>query len=313
VTIESGERFVLRVLGVEDGQYTVGEASLIIGRDPSCDVPLASRYVSRRHARIERVGDAVHVHELGSANPILVNGQEISGSRELAGGDTIRIADIVIEVLAGDPDATQVFMLESPEEQDTRSALTNTERNRISELVRMGGTVAILFTDLENSTRVTAQLGDARAQDYLRQHNELLREEFARHGGVEVKGFGDGFLVTFVSASAAARCAIASQRRLDEYNRANPEWPIRVRMGLNVGEVISEDEDIFGTAVITASRVMGRAQGGEILLSQPTEAIVSATGEFETTARGQVKLKGFDRMQRVYALAWREESGPSAD
>lgn len=310
----SEQRFILRVLGEGRAEYEIHDEPLIIGRDASCDVTLPSQYVSRRHARIERQGDTIAVHELGSPNPILVNGEPVEGTRVINGGDSIRIADVTIDLVAGDPDATQVFTAMPPREaedeepHDARGALTATERARMSELVRLRGTLTILFTDLENSTRVMARLGDARGQEYLRAHNVILRDEFGKHGGVEVKGFGDGFLVTFVSASEAVRCCIAIQRRLAEHNAAGAEQPIVVRMGLNIGEVISEDEDIFGTAVITAARVMGRARGGEILLSQPMEAVVSANGEFVTAPRGQVKLKGFDRMQRIYSLDWRAGS-----
>ncbi len=116
------------------------------------------------------------------------------------------------------------------------------------------GTVTIFFTDIEGSTALAQRLGDEAYHGLLREHNRILREQVARHGGHEVKHTGDGFMVAFSSASRALSCAVGIQKAFAEHNETADE-PIRVRIGLNAGESIKEAGDYFGTAVTLAARV----------------------------------------------------------
>ncbi len=119
----------------------------------------------------------------------------------------------------------------------------------------------ILFTDVEGSTALTQRLGDAKARALLREHERMVREALKSHGGSEVKTMGDGFMASFSSATKALECAIAMQRAFAEHNEAAEE-PIKVRVGLNAGEPIAEDDDLFGTAVNEAARITAAADGG---------------------------------------------------
>jgi class 3 adenylate cyclase len=181
---------------------------------------------------------------------------------------------------------------------------------RVDQLFAHGGTVTIMFTDLVDSTAITTAIGDARAQEYLRRHNSLLREEFATYSGLEVKGQGDGFMVVFTSARQALRCAIAIQRKLARYNADQPEHPIVVRMGLNLGEVISEGADFFGTAVILAARISARAQGEEIYVSALLRRVLESSGEFALRSIGSHALKGFPEEQEIFLVDWRSGATP---
>jgi class 3 adenylate cyclase len=118
----------------------------------------------------------------------------------------------------------------------------------------------ILFTDIEGSTALTQRLGDAKARELLREHERVVREALKAHGGSEVKALGDGFMASFSSATKALECAIAMQRAFAEHNEGAEE-PIRVRVGLNAGEPIAEEQDLFGTAVNRAARITARAKG----------------------------------------------------
>lgn len=290
-------------------EFPLTDRPLIVGRDPTCDICIESRFISRRHARIEPQGAAFTLVELGSPNPIFVNGEQLRGSRVLLPGDRIRIADVTMAYYEplSDPEETQVFVARpeiAASKKEVEPQLSGTERERVRELFGLRGTLTIMFTDVEGSTDLTTRLGDLRAQEFLRVHNALLREEFLAHHGFEVKGQGDGFMVVFTSAREALRCAVAIQRRLAGYNTDHADLPIRVRIGLNVGEVISEEDDFFGTAVILAARIASRAEGGEILISELLQQIIAPTGEFQTTLQGSMHLKGFQRPQRVYAVRW---------
>ncbi len=168
-----------------------------------------------------------------------------------------------------------------------------------------GGLVTILFTDVEGSTALTERLGDARARDVLRNHERIVREALRTHGGAEVKAMGDGFMASFSSATRALECAIAMQRAFAAHADEHPETPIRVRIGLNAGEPIAEDEDLFGTAVQVAARLCAHAQPCQILASNVVQELAAGKG-FAFSDQGEATLKGLDRPVRLYEVRWEE-------
>jgi class 3 adenylate cyclase/pimeloyl-ACP methyl ester carboxylesterase len=165
----------------------------------------------------------------------------------------------------------------------------------------------ILFTDMVGSTSLTQRIGDAKAQEVLRIHNRIIRGALQLHGGREVKHTGDGLLASFPAATRGLHCAVAVQRALAEHNRANPETPIHVRVGLNAGEPVAEDGDVFGTAVQLAARVCAEAESGQILAADVVQQLAAGKG-FVFTDKGKVPLKGFKKRVRLYEVRWREEN-----
>ena len=171
------------------------------------------------------------------------------------------------------------------------------------------GLATILFTDIEGSTAMTQRLGDAKAREVMREHERITRECLRAHGGSEVKTMGDGFMASFGSAVKALECAIAVQRAFAEHSAGGEA--IRVRIGLNAGEPIAEDDpdgrgDLFGTAVIRAARIAALAQGGEILVANVVRELAEGKG-FLFGDRGEVALRGFDDPVRLFEVRWREE------
>ena len=167
----------------------------------------------------------------------------------------------------------------------------------------------VLFTDVEGSTALTQRLGDVKARDLLREHERMVREALKSHGGAEVKTMGDGFMASFTSATKALECAIAMQRAFAQHNESAEE-PIRVRIGLNAGEPIAEDDpdgrsDLFGTAVNMAARIAAQAEGGEVLASDVVRQLVAGK-RFLFADRGETALRGFEDPVRVYEVSWRE-------
>src|SRR2546425_9875169 len=129
------------------------------------------------------------------------------------------------------------------------------------------GVVTVLFTDIVGSAALKTSQGDAAAQEIVRGHFNLLRQQVESHGGREIKTLGDGLMATFVSPRSALTSAIGMQRALAEGNRAKPpEQQVQVRVGLNAGEAIREDGDIFGSTV-AAARLCAKAARGQILAS----------------------------------------------
>jgi class 3 adenylate cyclase/pimeloyl-ACP methyl ester carboxylesterase len=181
------------------------------------------------------------------------------------------------------------------------------------------GLVTIMFTDMEGSTTLTQRLGDASAQEVLRTHNSIVRDALKACGGSQIKHTGDGIMATFRAASKALECAIAIQKAFEERNRslsargepveprAASEEPIRVRIGLNAGEPVAEDEDLFGAAVQLAARVCAHAQPGQILVANVVRELAAGKGVMFSD-RGDVTLRGFEEPARLYEVRWQADS-----
>ncbi len=133
----------------------------------------------------------------------------------------------------------------------------------------------------------------------------MVREALKAHGGSEVKTMGDVFMASFGSATKALECSISIQRAFAQRNDSADE-PIKVRIGLNAGEPIAEDEDLFGTAVNMAARIASKADAGEILVADVVRQLVAGK-EFLFNDRGDTELRGFEDPVRVYEVRWRKE------
>ena len=165
--------------------------------------------------------------------------------------------------------------------------------------------LTILFTDMEGSTSLTQRLGDAKAQELLRAHNTIVRDALTAHGGSEIKHTGDGIMASFPSASRSLECAITIQRSFARRNLEDPDSPILVRIGLNAGEPVREEDDLFGTAVQLAARIRDRAQAGQILASDVVRQLVAGKG-FLFAEQGETELRGFEDLVRLYEVRWAE-------
>jgi class 3 adenylate cyclase len=161
------------------------------------------------------------------------------------------------------------------------------------------GTVTIAFTDIEGSTRLNDFLGDQRWLEILRAHNDVVKDVTTEHGGTIVKGQGDGFMLAFPSARRALHCAGAIERAVtDRFD--DPGSPIRVRIGIHVGESVREADDFFGHAVSYAARIANEAIGGEVVVSSLVHELLAPTGEFEFGDPREVDLKGISGGHRIF-------------
>jgi class 3 adenylate cyclase len=225
-------------------------------------------------------------------------------SVDIARGLASRIPDARLALLEGDSGATFLG--------DTRAVLGaisqfiggGEEAAAAAEAPAAGAFRTILFTDVEGSTALTERVGDAKAREVLRAHERIVREALQSHSGSEIKHTGDGIMASFPSATWAVESAIAMQKAFAEYNETAEE-PISMCIGLNAGEPIAEEKDLFGTAVNMAARIAARAEGGEILASDVVRQLVAGKG-FLFSDRGEVELKGFEEPVRLYEVRWRE-------
>ncbi|MEA2522639.1 MAG: hypothetical protein QOI81_2285, partial [Actinomycetota bacterium] len=133
------------------------------------------------------------------------------------------------------------------------------------------GTVTLLFTDIEGSTRLLEELGDS-YKETLAEHNRSLRASVENHRGIELNTWGDAFFVAFHSASDALAAAIEAQAALDA------SGSVKVRMGIHTGEPIRAGDGYIGMDVHRAARIAAAGHGGQILLSRATYELVDPAG-----------------------------------
>ena len=152
----------------------------------------------------------------------------------------------------------------------------------------------VLFTDICDSTRRAAEMGDRGWRFLLERHDALFRQALDRHRGREVKRTGDGFLATFDGPARAIRCAASVAEAMGTLG-------LQIRAGLHTGELEVMDGDLGGLAVHIASRVMSHAGPNEVLVSGTVKDLVVGSGiEFE--ARGERELRGVPGEWRLYAV-----------
>ena len=153
----------------------------------------------------------------------------------------------------------------------------------------------VMFTDICDSTRRAAEMGDRGWRFLLERHDALFRQALDRHRGREVKRTGDGFLATFDGPARAIRCAASVAEAMGSLG-------IEVRAGLHTGELEVMDGDLGGLAVHIAARVMDAASPSEVLVSGTVKDLVVGSGiGFET--RGEHQLRGVPGEWRLFAVA----------
>jgi class 3 adenylate cyclase len=266
--------------------------------------------------------------------PLFMDRHELVGLTALDVAN-IHLKDLEMEARFGvqlltywfDPDAQTGFCLAKAASADAVGDLHRSSHgalpNRIIEVDQravdrfMGGIVerapgepyvetalrTIVFTDMEDSTTLTQELGDARAMALLRAHDEVVRESVGRHGGSEVKHTGDGLMAAFPSVAGAIESALRIQRRFAEEDVGG--IPVRVRIGMSAGEPVTEHSDFFGATVQLAARLAGRAEPGSVLVSSAVRDLAIGKG-FTFRKRGSVRLKGFAEPVRAYEVLWQE-------
>ncbi len=169
---------------------------------------------------------------------------------------------------------------------------------------RPDGIVTIAFTDVVESSRLVQQLGDRDARALLRKHDDVLREVIRAHEGIEVERAGDGFMLVFPTASSGVAGTIALQRALAEEPEIR-EAGLRVRAGMQTGEVITEERGYFGRTVFQAARISELAGGGQILVSDAT-MLVAGPDRFAFTDAGEHELRGLGTTHRLFEVGWAE-------
>ena len=180
-----------------------------------------------------------------------------------------------------------------PKTQESRAISVSEGERRLA---------AIMFTDVVGYTRLS-QANESLALELLREHRDLFRPLIIAHGGTEVKTMGDAFLVEFKSALEAVTSAVEMQKKLDERNAGMvPARRLTVRVGIHLGDVIHESNDVYGDAVNIASRIEPLAEPGGICISQQVFDQIRNKTSLKVERVGDLKLKNIEFPMSVYKI-----------
>ena len=161
-------------------------------------------------------------------------------------------------------------------------------------------TTTVLFSDIVGSTEFLSRLGDQAWDDARREHFSVLRATLADHDGAEVKNTGDGIMAVFSSVVDGVNCAVAMQQRSVLVQAGGR--PVAIRIGLAMGEALSDQGDWFGTPVVEAARLCAIAGASESWTTSLVHLLAGSQSSAKFVDVGERTLKGFDHSTDVYAL-----------
>jgi class 3 adenylate cyclase len=161
---------------------------------------------------------------------------------------------------------------------------------------------AVMFTDIVESTAMTARLGDTRSVEMVRSHDSIVRRALRDAGGHEIKHTGDGIMASFGDVIGAAECSCEIQRSFDRFNKESSE-ALNVRIGLDCGEPVRDSNDLFGATVQMAARLCQHAAVDAIVVSDAVHQELPR--RFSVNPLGVHSLKGFSEPVSLYQVEWR--------
>jgi class 3 adenylate cyclase len=160
---------------------------------------------------------------------------------------------------------------------------------------------AVMFTDIVGSTEMTARLGDEQSVEMVRAHDSIVRRSLKKLNGREIKHTGDGLMASFDETAQSIECARSIQKDFETFNKSSPE-KLGLRIGLDAGEPVSDNSDLFGSTVQMAARLCAIAERDSIYVTNAVRAF--APREVQVIERGSRDLKGFSQPIPVFEVVW---------
>ena len=253
-----------------------------------------------------------------SRSRILADSVQVMGFKKSHAGS---FADRYEEYLMADSRYMQMFQagrnamnIYATEESAGPRLLDNAlaEWNKPKPKEEQSGPITVLFTDIAGSTAMTQAMGDAGAQKVVRIHNRIVREALSANAGKEIKHTGDGIMASFTKTSDGVEASIQMQRGTELHNQTNPDLPLHLKIGLNAGEPIAEDNDLFGSTVQLSARITDKASADEIFVSEIVRGICAGKS-FEFVNRGGYPMKGFGDDVILYEVVWADGDDAAAE
>lgn len=280
------------ILSARDGKVIEVKDGDVIGRNAiGKELFEPCEEVSRRHARFVRRGSTWSVIDLGSSNGTFLDGVRIPSNREMPVRhlQTIKFSP-VFEVLARIEPAE--------EEQYFLSANENTggvENNR--------RTMVILFADLKGSVNVFQEKGTIMARNWIFNLYHILTAVITSHKGMHIKNIGDAILAVFDDPCEAARAALEMQADLKKHNARTDEADrYYIRIGMNIGTVLFENNDVFGNSVNIAARVQAITPPECIFITGGLYDVIKENMDIQFRHLGDEQLKGVRERTAIYEI-----------
>ncbi|UCD89611.1 MAG: adenylate/guanylate cyclase domain-containing protein, partial [Desulfobacterales bacterium] len=184
------------------------------------------------------------------------------------------------------------------------------ERERLDQIIqhKFKKQVTILFTDICGYTQYMETRGDISGRAMLQKHNNIVMPAIERHEGVVIKTIGDAVMATFSSPLQAVKASVNIQKGLYEHNRkAEDSDKICVKIGINTGEALMDEADVFGDAVNVAARIQSQAGKDQILISRTVYDQVCGSEDILCRLHGATRVKGKTEPLELYWVVWQDE------
>ena len=167
--------------------------------------------------------------------------------------------------------------------------------------------VVVMFTDIVGSTAMTHEKGNLAAQEVVRAHNVVVRDALAKTSGQEIKHTGDGIMASFQNVTDSLRATQQMQMMVAMHNQQSPDIPLKIKIGINAGRVVVEEQDLYGVTVQMAARIVDKAKGDQIFVSDTVYGMAKG-GSWRFVTRGPYYLKGIDGPAYLQELVWDDKA-----
>ena len=167
--------------------------------------------------------------------------------------------------------------------------------------------VVVMFTDIVGSTALTHEKGNLAAQEVVRAHNRIVRDALAKAGGKEIKHTGDGIMASFEKVNHSLLATQQMQTMIRMHNAQTPDVPLKVKIGINVGRAVMEEQDLYGVTVQMAARIVDKASADQIFVSDTVYGLAQG-GDWRFVTRGPYYLKGIEGPAYLKEFVWDDKT-----
>jgi len=276
------------VLTTPDGDFFAARDGDIIGRTGiGHELLNPHEGISRKHVQFVRKRDEWFVIDLNSSNGTFLDGRRISPKAltPIRNGQQLGFS----------PDFVVAVSFEGRQPEISTAADIDADANR--------QTLVILFADIKGSVDFFQEMGTIVARNWILKLFRMLTAVIAIHEGRHLKNIGDAILAVFPDACEAAKAAREMQSIIHEYNKSvEPSQAYSIRIGMNIGSVLFENNDVFGNAVNIASRVQDLTPPGRIFITRELFAAIGPDTDIVTEFIGEEVLKGVRQTTGIYEV-----------
>ncbi|PHS75039.1 MAG: hypothetical protein COB59_11800 [Rhodospirillaceae bacterium] len=171
--------------------------------------------------------------------------------------------------------------------------------------------VVVMFTDIVGSTAMTHEKGNMAAQEVVRAHNRVVRDALAKTGGKEIKHTGDGIMASFENVTSSLLATQQMQMMIRMHNAQGPDLPLKVKIGINAGRVVMEEQDLYGVTVQMAARIVDKASADQIFISDTVYGMAKG-GQWQFVKRGPYYMKGIAGQVFLQEVVWDDKADIAA-